>query len=98
MTHVIEPSESRYNLGAFRVRGDPAQQPDISVGHHLHISQRHAVVKRDRDGLVWLRGVTRRNGCKTELLHEDKSTSEVDSWEILDLGDKFLLSGYEVRL
>ena len=85
LVHVIEPEERRYNVGAFRVGGEPNQQPDIDVGHHLHIAQRHAVVKRDRDGLVWIRDVSRRTGCKTELLLEEDDTVDVAGWELLNL-------------
>ena len=46
-----------------------------------------------RDGLVWVRDVSRRNGCKTELLLEDDDTVDVAGWELLSLGDRFMISG-----
>ena len=55
------------------------------MGHHLHISQRHAVIRRCRDGKVWVRSATQRTGCKTELLFDDGGTADVGGWEILNI-------------
>ena len=37
--------------------------------------------------------MSQRTGCKTELLFDDGETADVEGWEILNIGDKFMISG-----
>ena len=88
LVHVIEPESERYNVGAFRAGGEAKQQPDIDVGHHLHIAQRHAVIKRDRDGKVWVRDATQFSPILGVVLRKEVAARDI----INEAGE------YEVRL